>query len=93
MNKPKLTREQEQEIAHALLGTCETGVFQAEEYEVELQDIEEACLNQNVERCPVCDWWCESSELIDEEGNVVGCDQCRPEEIEDLQPPPDKPQE
>jgi hypothetical protein len=31
-----------------------------------------------VERCQGCDWWMHPGELVDEEGEVVGCDQCRP---------------
>ena len=41
--------------------------------------IEEMALNHNVERCPCCDWWTESHNLIpiDSEEPDGYCDNCR----------------
>ena len=41
------------------------------------EDVEEAMLDLNLEQCPSCDYWVESSELVDDDGNVVPCEQCR----------------
>lgn len=42
-----------------------------------LEEVEEALLDCNIERCPQCDYWCLSGELLDIEDNVVGCSSCR----------------
>ena len=69
------------ELADHLLGTCKA-VESALDYldledEIGVEDAEDQLLDLNVERCPFCDWWMYSWELIDDQGHVVGCDQCR----------------
>lgn len=46
--------------------------IQLEEELIE-DDLEEI----NIERCYLCGWWCESWELINSDGDVVGCHDCR----------------
>ncbi|MCX6055169.1 MAG: hypothetical protein NTZ74_09700 [Chloroflexi bacterium] len=31
----------------------------------------------NLERGPGCEWWFEAGELVDDEGELVGCQDCR----------------
>ena len=47
-----------------------------------VEEVDEQLLAMSLEKCPFCGWWCESSELVDEDDEVVGCGQCR-EVIED----------
>ena len=46
--------------------------FQIDSLEADLADC-------NLERCPGCEWWFESGELVDDEGELVGCPECRDE--------------
>jgi hypothetical protein len=63
-------------LAGRLLGTSDSPVDVAERLgyrdsgEVEWED---ALLDVGVERCPVCDCWCECSELVDEDGDERPC--------------------
>jgi hypothetical protein len=50
--------------------------------DVDPEELEEAVEERGLERCPGCDWWMGSYELIDEDNEVVGCEQCRPREEE-----------
>lgn len=44
-----------------------------------VDEVEEWGLNHNIERCPTCDWWTESHNLIptDSEETDGFCDNCR----------------
>jgi hypothetical protein len=46
-----------------------------------LDQLTEAALYDNIERCPGCRIWCESSDLVDDDGTIDGfCCNCRPAE-------------
>lgn len=62
-----------------LEGTCNSAHMAIEYFDLDctIEDVEEAMLDMNLEQCPMCGWWTESCELVDDEGDVVGCDQCR----------------
>ena len=76
----KMTDDQKRKLADLLIGTPDSVEYALEELglDVSADDAEDALADVNIERCPDCDWWCESGELIDEEGNLVGCQACRP---------------
>lgn len=46
---------------------------------ITLEELEQAALNCNIEKCPKCGWWTESHNLLDiDEEEVDGfCDNCR----------------
>lgn len=70
----KLTTEQQEKIADALEGTCNSGFDLAEEYGVELEDIEEAAGVCGVYRCTVCDWWTRDlADVPDEDAICIDC--------------------
>ena len=62
-----------------LEGTCNSLDIALERFDIalEVEDLEDMLLDLGIERCPDCGWWMESSELVDEDSEVVGCDQCR----------------
>lgn len=56
--------------------------YHLEDYEDD--EVEEKLGDGNLERCPICEWWCETSALINDENEVVGCETCRePEEYDE----------
>lgn len=47
-------------------------------YGIGLPQLREAALNENIEQCPSCRWWCEAGELVNDDGVVDGkCGNCR----------------
>jgi hypothetical protein len=66
-------------VAAHLEGTCAgvEAVIDRFELHVEPDALEDALLDVSLERCPGCGWWMASSALVDEEGSVVGCEECR----------------
>ena len=68
-------------IAEHLLGTCKLADDAIDRFDllIEAGELEDALVGISVEICPHCGWWMESSALVDESGDVVGCDQCRTE--------------
>lgn len=76
------TIEEVDQVADLLLGTLnnveDVVIMLGLEEEVDWQDVEARLpdARPSVERCPMCEWWCELVELLDENGNVVGCPQC-----------------
>ena len=68
-----------QELAEYLTGTCNSLAAALDRFDsdMEIDEAEDALLDVSTERCPGCDWWMSSSELVDCNGDVVGCDQCR----------------
>lgn len=68
-------------IADAALGSCTSVSQLADQFEVDEDEVEERLLDLNVEVCPMCGWWVDSGELIEDDhddGDPV-CDDCRPE--------------
>jgi hypothetical protein len=66
-------------LKHYLLGT------QHEEYdalialgfdELDDGDVVEAMGYENIDRCEECDTWVETSELVDDDGDVTSCTGC-----------------
>lgn len=77
----RLTDEELQALHKKLQGTC-TEVYAALatmdlENVVDPEEAEDQLLDVSLERCKGCGWWFEPGELIDENNEVVGCDQCR----------------
>jgi hypothetical protein len=71
-------------VVSAVVGTCLTADKIIERFSLDKMihvDTEEKLLelleDWGVELCPHCNWWVESSELLDDEDNVVGCQDCR----------------
>jgi hypothetical protein len=66
-------------IVNDLLGTCQEIYIVLDKYDMDYdeEEIEDALLSINIERCPGCEWWCYSDELIDDDNEVVGCQNCR----------------
>jgi hypothetical protein len=69
------------EIAHRYVGTTESesAILDKEDLALDEEDVLERFLDHNVERCPKCDWWVESSEVYMEEdffGDIIGCINC-----------------
>jgi hypothetical protein len=79
-------RDLADKIHQDLLGTCESlSKYQDEYSEIETDDLEEALMEFNVERCAGCGWWYESGDLVDEDLNeeTTGyCADCREAEYE-----------
>ena len=73
------------QIYHMLIGTPDTvwsaltNLFGDDDL-YDYQDVLEALEELNLERCALCEWWFEAGELVDDEGIVVGCGQCRDSE-------------
>ena len=62
-----------------LLGTCKDVVTVLDYLDIDdidPEDLECELEGINIERCS-CGWWFESCELIDGDGEVVGCLDCR----------------
>jgi len=76
-----ITEHQLEDISEMLNGTCdsiESALSRLDlEDKLDVSEVEDRLLDVNLERCPHCEWWCESGELVDDDGNVVGCDSCR----------------
>jgi hypothetical protein len=69
---------QKEEIVSKLAGT--SGLSDSsvcDEYSISLEDLEELMLDARYERCSECDWWCEISELVDDDSEPCPCESCR----------------
>lgn len=62
-----------------LEGTANTPYGAIVRFDLDMTEDEviEAMLDRNLEPCPICGWWMESGELINDDLAVVGCQQCR----------------
>lgn len=74
-----MEREALMDIGHDLRGTCETlaSYVARKELDIDPEDLEDELLNVSTETCPVCEWWMESCDLVDEDGEPCPCEQCR----------------
>lgn len=76
-----LTNVQMEELAAEAQGTLLTESELLERLdlgdEIDEGDVVEILLDEGVERCPECDWWVYSWELVDEDGNETACENCR----------------
>jgi hypothetical protein len=50
------------------------------EFEIEPEELEELLLDNDIEKCEGCDWFFHSYDLVDDDGELVGCRDCRPTE-------------
>lgn len=65
------------DAAHAFGGTCASLGEIAERLSVDEDQVDDLMLDAGLERCQVCEWWCEVSELIGDDGLPVPCESCR----------------
>ena len=66
------------DIVEALKDTCQMGDVEAEELGIGFEDLEEAMLDANYERCDQCGYWLEANEFLDrDENSVESCLDCR----------------
>lgn len=77
------------QLADRLMGTCDSLEHALDMMDVRVPDeftIEDVITDLeviSVERCPYCQWWMESCDIVDDDLNVVGCSSCRPALQED----------
>ena len=74
-----ISRDDLERVADRLMGSCANVEDVLDELEIEADpdEVEAALSGVYVERCPGCAWWMESGELLNDDGDAVGCDQCR----------------
>ena len=78
-----------QEIADSLSGTCDNIANVLERMDgnpdgYDVEEIDNALLDLQVERCRDCGWWFECCELTSDDDEECGkCSDCREEKIED----------
>jgi hypothetical protein len=81
MSNSGLSRQQLGILFYELLGTYDSieSHLQKNEFEADPEEVECDLESMNLERCPYCDLWFESGELVTDDGNddVVGCESCR----------------
>ena len=83
MKKNKTREKALDEVADAIIGTCDTTrkyiewLFDKYGIKITSDQLKDELLSRNIEICPGCGWWCESDELVDEDSNVVFCENCR----------------
>ena len=70
-----------EDVKYYLLGTSNSISDAIENFnldeEFDESELEDMISFTNIERCPYCEWWFESSELLDDDDEVVGCRDCR----------------
>ena len=62
-----------------LIDSCYTPSQAIEYFDLDCtpEDVEEKMLDYGIEICPGCGWWVESGELVDDDGNLILCENCR----------------
>ena len=78
-----MTTEEIDQITQKLSGT--SGIYDSgicEEHGISNEELEELMVDAGYERCSECEWWCETSELVDDESEPCPCDSCRPKPID-----------
>ena len=84
MSESKLDTQTLDIIHDKLLGTCgdtET-ILENMDIEADFEAVEIDLEDMNLEKCPICGWWMDSWELLDDDNNVVGCEDCRKPDAE-----------
>ena len=80
-----LTEKQENAIVLRLMNTSIQDLRICDDYEVDLEDVEEVMVNAGWERCSVCDVWTEVGSLnADDE-----CESCADRDEDDKEVPDD----
>lgn len=66
-------------VAARLEGTCDSveHALMHLELDADPEEVADQLLDVDLERCGGCGWWMEPGELVDDEGDVVGCGDCR----------------
>lgn len=73
-----LTDEQIRELCDIAVSCGDADMQIAGKYDIEGEELEDLLLDNNIERCTNCQWWCHSYELLDEEGEPVYlCSDCQ----------------
>lgn len=72
-----------QRVVADLEGTCRESYETAERLGISEDKVLSIMTDEGYERCPVCNRWCETGELVDEDGNIVPCEGCRPKRKDD----------
>ncbi len=80
----KISLEQRRDIADDLEGTsgCDDERT-CEKYDIPMDELECIMADMGLERCEDCGWWCETGELVDDEGETAPCVSCRPHKDDD----------
>lgn len=75
----ELTPAEIEDICDTVLGYVDGELKIRQKYDqIEYIDLEEFLLDHNIERCPECNSFVESAELIDADGEPLGqCENCR----------------
>lgn len=73
------------EIKQYFIGSSNSTYSAIERFDLDTDDnnLEDALISANIERCPGCDWWYESHELVNAAGDVVGCSDCSPRDADE----------
>ena len=78
--KPKeLTDEQIGDICETAVSCADADMKIANQYDLEGDELEELLLDNEIERCKECGWWCKTYDLIDDETDeaIYICSECR----------------
>lgn len=70
-----ITQESITKLAEEVMGTCNSLSEAAEQMKVREDEVEQALEENGVERCEMCNWWCEDNEMQDGK-----CEDCRESE-------------
>ena len=70
-----LTYAEKHAVADELVGTASSGQAIADRYGVSILEVEAAAEECEVKMCANCGWWCETSELNEDDN----CEDCRGE--------------
>lgn len=71
-----LDRARQEEISAYMLGTCKSESEAAEAFDVTEDDVLEAVVEGEVDRCATCAWWFETHELHVDDSGELACDGC-----------------
>lgn len=92
MGEDRLSRDQLYVLGDALKMTIRCASSIAADLglgEWDESDLESWLLDVNVERCPECEWWTSSENIImDEDGEILGCYDCTEDPGEEEWPEP-----
>lgn len=75
-----LTSDQIEDIVDRVTGYVNgyDRVLQDEALDLDAGELDELLLDNNVEKCPQCEFYVDSHELLDSDGEIDGhCDNCR----------------
>lgn len=77
----KVSEDTWSQVYDYLIGTANTadGAIERFGLNCDIDDVEEAMEDRNLECCPTCGWWVETHELLDDDTDDVldTCSNCR----------------